>query len=258
MQMQRKKIKGFTLLELLVVVVIIGSISAIGFLPFQNWRSDRAVRAGATSVSSVIQDIYSQVQRGHYSFVQFRVHPGDGEDDDTWFISTYGMETENFTTLVRNKYDSSNNILDFHVFDLRCKTDLKFDSKTMWDDQGYPISSSDTASKKLTVTSIEINNKLSIGVPGNALSEGTVCFSKDGSYYAAQGMFLDRGGGELIGTEDGEEMSEPGDGQPTVIEEIYICQAEEAYPSCSLGAGQKNFYSIKWSRFGNIDMQKLN
>ena len=82
---------------------------------------------------------------------------------------------------------------------------------------------------------------MSIGVPGNALSEGTVCFSKDGSYYAAQGMFLDRGGGELIGTEDGEEMSEPGDGQPTVIEEIYICQAEEAYPSCSLGAGQKNF-----------------
>ena len=73
MQMQQKKIKGFTLLELMVVIIIIGLISAIGFLPFQSWRSDRLARAGAVSVSSVIQDIYSQVQRGHYSFSMFRV-----------------------------------------------------------------------------------------------------------------------------------------------------------------------------------------
>ena len=116
MQTQQKKIKGFTLLELLVVVVIIGSISAIGFLPFKNWRSDRLARAGAVAVSSVIQDIYSQVQRGHYSFAQFRVHSEGEGDDETWFISSYGMETKNFTTLMRNKYDSSNNLTEFHVF----------------------------------------------------------------------------------------------------------------------------------------------
>ena len=245
MQMQQKKIKGFSLLELLVVISIIGIVSALGFTPFQKWRSDRIARAGAVKVSSVIQDIYSQVQRGHYSFAQFRLHSETDGGEKNWFISSYGMETENFTTLVRNKYDASDNKTDFHKFETRCKSDLKWEGNIMWDDHGYPITGSDEKSKKLTVTSYEIEDKLSIGVPGkDSLEEGTVCFSKDGSYYAAGGIFLNKAGGE--GSE------------PTAIEELYICQAEGRATTCSLTTGQKNFYSIKWSRFGNIEMQKLN
>ena len=249
MQMQQKKIKGFTLLELMVVIIIIGLISAIGFLPFQSWRSDRLARAGAVSVSSVIQDIYSQVQRGHYSFSMFRVHSVTKNNETNWFISSYGMETENFTTLVRNKYKGTT-LAEFHVFEKRCKTDLLFDSVNMWDDQGYPISSGDKASKKLTVSSYEIDDKLSIGVSGvDKLTEGTVCFSKDGSYYAAGGMFLSGtfgGGGDsaIVG------------GEPSIREEMYVCTAESGADSCS--SSSENFYSITWSRFGNIDMQKLN
>ena len=249
MQMQQKKIKGFTILELMVVVIIIGLISAIGFLPFQSWRSDRLARAGAVSVSGVIQDIYSQVQRGHYSFSMFRVHSVTKSNETTWFISSYGMETENFTTLVRNKYKGTT-LAEFHVFEKRCKTDLLFDSVNMWDDQGYPISSGDKASKKLTVSSYEIDDKLSIGVSGvDKLTEGTVCFSKDGSYYAAGGMFLSGtfgGGGDsaIVG------------GEPSIREEMYVCTAESGADSCS--SSSENFYSITWSRFGNIDMQKLN
>ena len=252
MQMQQKKIKGFSLIELLVVIAIIGIVSTLGFEPFQKWRSDRIARAGAVKVSSVIQDIYSQVQRGHYSFAQFRVHSEGTGDNETWFISSYGMETENFTTLVRNKYDSSNNKTDFHINEERCKTNLTFNGEIMWNDQGYPISAGDKASKKLTVSSYEIDDKLSIGVPGNELAEGTVCFSKDGSYYAAYGMFLARSGGM-----GGGDSAIVGSG-PAIIEEIYICQRGGGATSCSLSVGQKNFYSIKWSRFGNIDMQKLN
>ena len=100
MQMQRKKIKGFSLIELVVVIAIIGIISTLGFEPFQKWRTDRIARAAAVKVSGLIQDIYSQVQRGHYSFAQFRVHLEGSEDDKTWIISSYGMETKNFTTLV--------------------------------------------------------------------------------------------------------------------------------------------------------------
>ena len=247
MQMQQKKIKGFTLLELMVVILIIGTVSTLGFTPFQKWRSDRMVRAGAVKVSSIIQDIYSQVQRGHYSFAQFRIHPVTDDGKKTWFISSYGMETENFTILVRNKYDASNNKTEFHKFETRCKSDLKWEGNIMWDDQGYPITSSDEKSKKLTVTSHEIEDKLSIGVPGNdSLEESTVCFSKDGSYYAADGMFLDLCGEDEDGCE------------PSAIEELYICQAEDGASTCNLTTGQDNFYSIKWSRFGNIEMQKLN
>ena len=57
MQMQVKKVKGFSLLELLVVVVIIGALAGVGFQPFQKWRKDRLVRTQALQVSSVIQDI---------------------------------------------------------------------------------------------------------------------------------------------------------------------------------------------------------
>ena len=88
MQMQQKKIKGFSLLELMVVILIIGTVSTLGFTPFQKWRSDRMVRAGAVKVSSIIQDIYSQVQRGHYSFAQFRIHPVTDDGKKTWFISS--------------------------------------------------------------------------------------------------------------------------------------------------------------------------
>ena len=252
MQMQRKKIKGFSLIELLVVIAIIGIISTLSFEPFQKWRKDRIARAGAVKVSGVIQDIYSQVQRGHYSFAQFRVHSEGSGLNKTWFISSYGMETENFTTLVRNKYDSSNNPTEFHIFEQRCKTNLTFNGEIMWNDQGYPISAGDKASKKLTVSSYEIDDKLSIGVPGNELAEGTVCFSKDGSYYAAGGMFISGSGG--MGGGDSAIVGE----EPSVIEEMYVCQRESGATSCSLSTGQENFYSIKWSRFGNIDMQKLN
>ena len=246
MQMQQKKIKGFSLLELLVVILIIGTVSTLGFTPFQKWRSDRMVRAGAVKVSSIIQDIHSQVQRGHYSFAQFRIHEETVGGKKTWFISSYGMETENFTILVRNKYDEGNNKTEFHKFETRCKIDLQWKGNIMWDDQGYPITSSDEKSKKLTVASYEIEDKLSLGVPGDgSLAEGTVCFSKDGSYYAAGGMFLDEPSGES-------------EEEPSAIEELYICQAEDGATMCDLSVGQNNFYSIKWSRFGNIDMQKLN
>ena len=249
MQMQRKKIKGFSLIELLVVIAIIGIISTLGFEPFQKWRTDRIARAAAVKVSGLIQDIYSQVQRGHYSFAQFRVHSEGSGLNKTWFISSYGMETENFTTLVRNKYDSSNNPTEFHIFEQRCKTNLTFNGEIMWNDQGYPISAGDKASKKLTVSSYEIDDKLSIGVSGiDEPVEGTVCFSKDGSYYSAGGMFLSNafGGGDsaIVG------------GESSIIEEMYVCTAESGADSCS--SSSENFYSITWSRFGNIDMQKLN
>ena len=68
MQMQEKKIKGFALLELIVVIAIIGAMSAAAFKPFLKWRTERMVRAQATETASLMRNIFSQVQRGQYSF----------------------------------------------------------------------------------------------------------------------------------------------------------------------------------------------
>ena len=43
--LQDQDIKGFTLLELLVVVALISIITAIGIPNFSSWKKDREVRA---------------------------------------------------------------------------------------------------------------------------------------------------------------------------------------------------------------------
>ena len=107
MQMQEKKVKGFSLLELIVVVSIIGILSAISFQPFMSWRGDRAARIEAQNITSVIKDIFSQVQRGQYSFVQFEIQKSNNE----YLISSNGMFIDRFTGYVRDKYNASDQLL---------------------------------------------------------------------------------------------------------------------------------------------------
>ena len=60
---QKQDIKGFSLLELLVVVVIVAVISAVGYPKFMDWRKDREVRLAAENISSMISGIVAQTQR---------------------------------------------------------------------------------------------------------------------------------------------------------------------------------------------------
>ena len=67
---QDQNIKGFTILELLVVITIVAIVSAVGYPNFMDWREDREIRAATEKVSTMITNINSQLQRGNFQYVQ--------------------------------------------------------------------------------------------------------------------------------------------------------------------------------------------
>jgi len=230
MRPQAKNIKGFTLLELLVVILIIGVVSATAFTPYQKWKTEREVRSASIKISSVIRDIYSQVQRGIYAFVQFEVRIEGTNEDSSITVTTKGMNMETFTEYVRNKFDDDGNKQDFHEFDQRCSMDLNWTHDGIFD------------TDILSVNHIQEDSIL-IGLPGDGTArDGTVCFSKDGSYYSTGGMFL-TGTGETA----------------EAAEQLIICEKTDENSSCSLDDypdDVEHFFSVNWSRFGSIELEK--
>ena len=72
-----QEIKGFTLLELLVVLAIVAIISAVGYPNFLSWSKDREVRQATEKLASSITTINTYTQRGTYPFTQLLITPGD-------------------------------------------------------------------------------------------------------------------------------------------------------------------------------------
>ena len=225
MQMQAKRVKGFSLLELIVVIAIIGAMSATAFKPFMKWRAEREVRSQATNAASLMRSIFSQVQRGQYSFVQFNIYR-DGDSEEL-VLETNGLKLNKFTELVRDKWDGSTE-KEFHKFETRCAMDID------WDDEG-------ATSNELTVQQIRIDEtKVLVGLEsGQALPDtgGSICFSKDGTYYSVSDIFVNS-------------------------ENLFICQNSTG-THCQFTLtdegpkpSQENFFRVEWSRFGSINLYK--
>ena len=213
MRAQEKNIKGFTILELLVVIVIISVISAAAYPNFSSWRKEREVRGSAVKIKNLFTNISSQVQRGMYAFVQVDVV--EDEINQILTITSKGMHMDTMLTRARNEDGWTTSM------DTRCA------QTQPWDDAGSPTN------KKLEVDQLVYDN-----ITINFTKEdpgGTVCFSKDGTYYSYTGSLADSF--------------------------FYICSRSAANKSCNVTGGVPdaeldNVFAINWSRFANITLEK--
>ena len=146
---QNQDIKGFTLLELLVVIVIISVVSAVGYPKFTSWKKDREIRYAAEKVANLLTSISTQAHRGSYPFVQFYIDPSGSKVE---FI-TKGQTPQNYNTIL-NKGE-----------ELKCS-----DKAGNFDNNEFD--KYDSEDEKIFVQIDEV---------------GTVCFSQNGTYFKKEG-----------------------------------------------------------------------
>ena len=223
MQAQEKNIRGFNILELLIVIVIIGLLSAVAYPNFSSWKKERETRTAAVKIKSLIIGITAQVQRGLFAYVQVLVK----EDSGTITVTSKGMNMDS----LGEKIQDGTNVWNSDA-NSRCNTD----SDTYWDEDG-------STSDKLEVQHLEFDDDILISFTSGV---GAVCFSKDGTWYGASGNFASETGGDI-----------------SVDGSFFICSRTSSLSKCDVketdgepNIDHDNLFAITWSRFGNVTLDK--
>ena len=83
----RKKIKAFTLLELLVVLAVLGVFSVIAYPNISSWITDREVKKEVYETVAFIKERKAEVTSGKYGMTQIALKPN---------LEVYTMSPQNF------------------------------------------------------------------------------------------------------------------------------------------------------------------
>ena len=232
MRAQDEKIKGFSLLELLVVVVIIGVISGVGYPKFNEWRIDRETRNSVIKIKSLFDGINAQVKRGQYAFVQVHIK----EESDSLHVTSKGMKPAKLASLINDSTSTW-----WSDINSRCNTD----ETAYWDDDPHQGRNS------IEVRQIVLDNIATTWTKKTV----AVCFGKNERWFSATSNFTssppppkeEEGGGLSMQSM----LNSPSN-------QLIVCrrtptqsQCDQADPSAS-----EQSFKIEWSRFGNVKLEK--
>ena len=220
MQVPEKNIKGFNILELIVVLAIIGVISAAAYPKFSTWKQSREVRTDALKAKKIFESITAQVQRGQFAFVQVLI----GVNDDSVVLTTRGMKTDTLAQKI-NDGDSAWNA----SFSSRCD----MTTADYWDVDGS------------TANDIEVQSVTFNDITTNLSEDSAVCFAKNARWFSGAGDLLSGTGDNTVVDESLIICNRDGDNE---------CElSATGEPSDSK---DNLMYSLDWTRFGEITLDK--
>ena len=222
MRALEKNIKGFNLLEVLIVIVIIGFVSAVAYPNLSSWSKERKARGAAIKIKSLMEKINAQVQRGNYAFVQvFFI-----ADATNVQVKSRGMKISTLNSKINNGDDDWNTTASS-----RCN----IVSDTYWDDDPEVVD-------KLEIQRIVLDE-----VMVNFEGESAICFSKNARWFSGAGTFV-------TGPDD----------DIAIDERMFVCLRSGAGNTCGVDeasgipadTSDKNLFSIDWTRFGDVSIDK--
>ena len=216
---QKQNIKGFSLIELLVIIAIIAIVSAIGFPNFSKWSTDRKLRAQSEKIASLFTTATTQVERGAYPYIKVEFVAGSSPGE----ITVKGISQDLFSKKINGPIDPTCSVADFTT------------------STGYEVD---------TLASHTLDEKTYIPVLApkaggtSTGSGGAICFSKGGKYFKQHGS-ADIQGNIILET------------QPT-NNFVAVCHLKSLNCDPVDNKFDNNYptYLVRYSRFGLITKYK--